>query len=261
LVNWRRDKVMPFDKNRSVYDYLIHVRETRGAGFFVLIDPDRSMPGRVAEQARLCRDAGVDAILVGASIMMDGGFEDAIESAKSAVDIPVIIFPGEKSQVSSKADAILFLSLLSGRNPDFIIGEQVRSAPLIRSIHLEAISTAYLLVESGKTTSVEFMSNTRPLPPDKPEIALAHAMAAELFGMKFIYLEAGSGALRSVPDEMIRTITTGVGMPVIVGGGIRTPETVAAKVASGASFVVVGNHLENNGNLTVLKNLVNACHR
>jgi phosphoglycerol geranylgeranyltransferase len=252
---------MPFDKTRSVYQYLMDIRKNHDAGFLVLIDPDRSTPRNVTEKAKQCRDAGVDAILIGASIMMDGGFEEAVESVKSAVDIPVIIFPGEISQVTSRADAILFLSLLSGRNPEFIIGQQVRSAPLIKSIRLEAISTAYLLVESGKTTSVEFMSDTRPIPPDKPEIALAHALAAELFGMKFIYLEAGSGAVRPVPDEMIRVVSSGVEIPVIVGGGIRTPETVAAKVASGASFVVIGNHLEYTANMGSLKALVNAAHK
>ena len=252
---------MPFDKTSSVYQYLMDVRKNKGAGFFVLMDPDRSTPRMMMEQAKKCCDAGVDAILVGASIMMNGVFEEAVESVKSAVDIPVIIFPGEKSQITSKADAILFLSLLSGRNPEFIIGEQARSAPLIKSIHLEAISTAYLLVESGKTTSVEFMSNSKPLPPDKPEIALAHAMAAEIFGMKLVYLEAGSGAAHPVPDEMIRVVSAGVEIPVIVGGGIRTPETVSAKVSSGASFVVVGNHLELSANMGSLESLVKAAHR
>jgi phosphoglycerol geranylgeranyltransferase len=252
---------MPFEKTSSVYQYLMDIRESKGAGFFVLIDPDRSTASLVKEQAKKCCDAGVDAILIGSSIMMNGLFEDIVESVRSVVDIPVIIFPGENSQVTPKADAILFLSLLSGRNPEFIIGEQVRSAPLIRSIRLEAISTAYLLVESGKTTSVEFMSNTKPLPYDKPEIALAHAMAAEIFGMKLLYLEAGSGAARPVSDEMIRAVSAGVDIPVIVGGGIRTPETVTAKVSSGASFVVIGNHLEYSANMNCLASLVKAAHR
>ena len=252
---------MPFDRTRSVYQYLMDVRKRKGAGFLVLMDPDRSNPRMVSEQAKKCCDAGVDAILVGASIMMNGMFEDVVESVKSVADVPVIIFPGEKSQVTPKADAIFFLSLLSGRNPEFIIGEQVYSAPLIKSIHLEAISTAYLLVESGKTTSVEFMSNSKPLPADKPEIALAHAMAAEMFGMKLVYLEAGSGAVRPVPDEMIRAVSSGVDVPVIVGGGIRTPETVSAKVSAGASFVVIGNHLEYGANMGGLESLVKAAHR
>jgi putative glycerol-1-phosphate prenyltransferase len=252
---------MPFGKTTSVYEYLLEAKRIRGAGFMVLLDPDRANPAGILVQAARCRDAGVDAILVGSSLMMGRSFEDAVRAAKEAVDIPVIIFPGEKSQVCEEADAILFLSLLSGRNPEYLIGQQVSSAPLVRSIGLEAISTAYLLVDSGKTTSVEFMSNTKPLPSDKPEIALAHAMAAEILGLKFIYLEAGSGAERPVPDPMIRAVSAGVHIPVIVGGGIRNPETAVKKVEAGASFVVVGNHLEDNGKDRELEAFVRAVHR
>ena len=251
---------MSFRKTTTVYQHLLDVRNRSGAGFLVLLDPDRAAPGRIADQARRCSDSGVDAILVGSSLMMGNGFEDAVHSAREVVDIPVIIFPGEKSQVTPEADAILFLSLLSGRNPEYLIGQQMQSAPLIRSIGLEAISTAYLLVDSGRTTSVEFVSNTRPLPADKPEIAVAHAMAADIFGMKLVYLEAGSGATRAVPDEMVRAVSAGVEIPVIVGGGIRSPEAVTAKVEAGASFIVVGNHLEDSGNYSDLNAFVRAAH-
>lgn len=251
---------MPFRNTTSVYQYLLDIRNRSGAGFFVLLDPDRTVPKKIADQAKRCRDAGVDAILVGSSLMMGNGFEEAVRSARESVDIPVIIFPGEKSQVTPEADAILFLSLLSGRNPEYLIGQQMQSAPLIRSIGLEAISTAYLLVDSGRTTSVEFVSNTRPLPAEKPEIAVAHAMAADIFGMKLVYLEAGSGASRAVPDEMVRAVSSGVEIPVIVGGGIRSPETASAKVAAGASFIVVGNHLEDSENYSDLKSFVRAVH-
>ena len=192
--------------------------------------------------------------------MMANGFEDYVEAVSDVVTIPVIIFPGEKSQVTDKADAILFLSLLSGRNPDLIIGEQIKSAPIVKALGLEAVSTAYLLVDSGRITSVEFMSNTKPIPSDKPEIAVAHSLAAEIFGMKLVYLEAGSGAQRPVPDEMISAVSSGIDIPVMVGGGIRTPETVAGKVSAGASFVVVGNHLEQSANFSDLKVLVKAAH-
>lgn len=251
---------MPFDRSTSVYRYLLDIRERHGAGFLVLIDPDRGSAEAAVDQAKRCCDAGVDALLVGTSLMMSNGFSEFVASLAEAVDIPVIIFPGEKAQVSGHADAILFLSLLSGRNPEFIIGEQVRSAPLIRSVGLEAISTAYLLVDSGRLTSVEFMSGTKPMPSDKPEIALAHAMAAELFGMKMVYLEAGSGGARPVPDDIVRTVAHGVEIPVIVGGGIRSPETVREKTSAGASFVVVGNHLENNGSAN-LREFVKAARR
>ncbi len=226
----------------------------------VLLDPDRAAPLKIREQAQRCGDAGVDVILIGSSLMMGNGFDEAVRAAKESVDIPVVIFPGEKSQISPEADAILFLSLLSGRNPEFLIGQQAQSAPIIRSIGLEAISTAYLLVDSGRTTSVEFMSNTRPIPSDKPEIALAHAIAAEIFGMKLVYLEAGSGATRPAPDPMVKAISSGVQIPVVVGGGIRDPETAARKVAAGASFIVVGNHLEGNGGLREMNAFARAVH-
>jgi len=236
------------------------VRERHGAGFLMLLDPDRSPRDTVAAHARLCCGKGVDAILVGTSLMMGNGFNEYVAAVREAADIPVIIFPGEKGQVSEEADAILFLSLLSGRNPEFIVGEQSRTAPLIRSAGLEAMATAYLIIESGRTTSVEFMSNTKPIPADKPEIAVAHAMVADIFGMKFVYLEAGSGALRTVPDDMIRAVAEGIDIPVIVGGGIRTPDDVRAKIRAGASFVVIGNHLENSAGRADLRRFVEAAH-
>ena len=249
---------MTFKSDTSVYNYLADVKERLGAGFLVLLDPDQD---RVVEQAVQCSEAGVDALLIGTSLLMGNRFSDYVESISAAVDIPVIIFPGEKGQVTGKADAILFLSLLSGRNPEYIIGEQIRSAPLIKNIGLEAISTAYLLIDSGRITSVEFMSNTKPIPSDKPEIAVSHAMAAEIFGMKLVYLEAGSGAARTVPDEMIRAVVSEIDIPVIVGGGIRDPETVSAKIDAGASFVVVGNHLEDRTGNVNLKKFVDAAHK
>ncbi len=251
---------MIFTGETSVYDYLMKVREEKGAGFFVLMDPDRLSSGLVVKQAVQFAEAGVDAFLIGSSLMMNSGFDEYVEAISEVVDIPVIIFPAEGSHVTDRADAIFFLSLLSGRNPDLIIGEQVKSAPLIKNLGIEAISTAYLLVDSGRITSVEFISNTKPLPADKPEIALAHAMAAEIFGMKFVYLEAGSGALSPVPDDMISAVSGGVDLPVIVGGGIRNPETVAQKVAAGASFIVVGNYLEKSAHHRDIEDLINAAH-
>lgn len=252
---------MAFRNKTSVYQYLLDVKKRLGAGFLVLIDPDRSSLKTIVEQAIKYEETGVDAILIGTSFMMGNGFGNYVEAVRDVVNIPVIIFPGEKSQITDKADAILFLSLLSGRNPDLIIGEQVKSAPLVKAIGLEAVSTAYLLVDSGQITSVEFISNTKPIPSDKPEIAVAHAVAAEIFGMKLVYLEAGSGAERPVPNEMISAVASGVDIPVMVGGGIRNPETVAQKVASGASFVVVGNHLEQNANHCDLEAFVKAAHK
>ena len=251
---------MAYLRRTSVYSYLMDVKERYGAGFLVLMDPDRAPSNVVVEHAIKCRDAGVDALLVGSSLMMRSEFHRSVEALIDSVDIPVIIFPGEISQIAEKADAILFLSLISGRNPDYIIGEQVRSAPVIRNMGLEAISTAYLLIESGRMTSVEFMSNTKPIPCDKPDIVAAHAIAAEILGMKLVYLEAGSGAAQPVPDTIIREVVSEVNIPVMVGGGIRDTDTVAMKVAAGASFVVVGNHLEKSDNMLDLEAFVRAAH-
>jgi putative glycerol-1-phosphate prenyltransferase len=227
----------------------------------VLVDPDRLPRERAASYAARCSNAGADAILVGTSLMMGDGFSDYVASIRSSSgDLPVIIFPGHTAQDTASADAILFLSLFSGRNPDLLVGEQVRSAPVIRGIGLEAISTAYLLIESGRITSVEYMSNTKPIPSNKPEIAVAHAIAAEMFGMKFIYLEAGSGAEYAVPEEIIKRVVSAVNIPVIVGGGIRNPETARDKVRAGASFVVVGNHLEQHESIDELVRFADAIH-
>ena len=251
---------MAFHSRTSVYDHLLTVRSGRGAGFLMLLDPDRASSESLAKSARQAEEAGVDALLIGTSLMMGDGFGESVQVVREAVDIPVIIFPGARTQVTPHADALLFLSLLSGRNPEYLIGEQVRSAPLIRSLGIETIATAYLLVESGHRTSVEFMSGTMPLPAGKPDIALAHALAAEMFGMKLVYLEAGSGAADPVSDDLVRTVAEGISLPVMVGGGIRNPETVAAKVAAGASFVVVGNHLEDPDNRDRLAAFAAAAH-
>ena len=252
---------MAFSDKSSVYDYLLDVRKRKGAGFLVLVDPDRISRPNMRDLVKAYEEAGVDAILAGTSLMMSDGFDEFVGIIKDSVSIPVIIFPGEKSQVSRRADAILFLSLLSGRNPDLLIGEQIKSAPIIRAMGIEAIATAYLLVDSGRITSVEYMSNTRPIPSDKPEIAVAHALAAEIFGMKLVYLEAGSGAEKSVPDDMVRTVSSSIDIPVIVGGGIRSSETVARKVEAGASFVVVGNHFENTACDDDIRALIDASRR
>ncbi|MDD8019492.1 MAG: geranylgeranylglyceryl/heptaprenylglyceryl phosphate synthase, partial [Bacteroidota bacterium] len=148
----------------------------------------------------------------------------------------------------------------SGRNPQHLIGDQVAAAPIIKKIGLEAISTAYMLIESGKTTSAEFMSNTRPLPRHKPDITVAHALAAEILGFKMIYLEAGSGAQMSVPEEIIIAVKKYCTVPLIVGGGITTPEEAQKKVRAGANFIVTGNVLEKNGSTNLMKEFAQAIH-
>lgn len=202
----------------------------------------------------------MDAFLVGSSLMTRDIFEKALIEIKRNAKIPVIIFPGSLFQISSNADAILFLSVLASRNIDLIIGNHVHAAPLIRQHKLETISTAYLLVESGKITSAHFMSDSFPIPREKPEIAAAYSMAAEMFGMKMIYLEAGSGAPSSVPEQMVQMVSKSVNLPVTVGGGIKNPDVAHELAKAGAAFVVTGNFFEDNGNSGKLTEFARAVH-
>jgi len=244
----------------TIYQKLLKVKEEKGAGFLVLIDPDRLSTEQIKELGLKSQKAGVDGFLIGSSLLLTNRFDQAVKELKSSVSVPVIIFPGNAYQVSRHADAILFLSLISGRNPQLLIGEQVKAAPLVKDFGVEPIPTGYLIMESGKRTAVLYMSNTQPIPKDKPDIACAHALAGEYLGMKFIFLEAGSGAENPVPDEIIKAVKDFVTIPIIVGGGVKTPEQAKSKVDAGASFVVVGNALEKNSNDNILKEFADAIH-
>ena len=202
----------------------------------------------------------MDGILIGSSLLLSTGFDETIKEIKSSVKIPVIIFPGNAYQISRWADAILFLSLVSGRNPNFLIGEHVKAAAAIKEFNLEAIPTGYMIFDSGKMTSVLFMSDTRPIPFDKPDIAKAHALAAEYLGMKLIYLEAGSGAKASIPNDVVSEVKRYISLPLIVGGGIKDPQVAESKVKNGANFVVMGNTLETDLDPKRLKEMSEAIH-
>jgi phosphoglycerol geranylgeranyltransferase len=245
----------------TTWEKLIEIKEKRGAGYFVLIDPDKQSLEKSVEIAIQAEQEDVDAILIGGSLLATQIFDALIKQIKDQVHIPLIIFPGGVQQVSGHADAILFMSLISGRNPDNLIGQQVMAAPIVKSIGLEAIATAYMLIESGKVSSAEFMSNTRPIPRDKTDIAVAHALAAEYLGKKILYLEAGSGALNPVPDKMIASVSKMCSLPVIVGGGITNPEIARQKVAAGAGFVVTGNVLEQNNKDGKMAEFAKAIHK
>ncbi len=244
----------------SVYQTLVTAAKAKGAGYLVLVDPDKIDGSNFSKFIEQATDAGVDGFLVGGSLVLADTFEDCIKTIKKNTGVPVVIFPGSVQQISKEADAILYLSLLSGRNAEHIIGSQVTAAPIIKRMNLEAISTAYMLVESGRTTSAEFMSNTKPLPRNKPDIAVAHALAAEYIGFKLLYLEAGSGAEQSVPDEMIAAVSKYCSVPLIVGGGICTAEDAHKKVKAGAQFVVTGNVLERNGSKNLIQEFASAIH-
>lgn len=224
--------------------------------YWVLLDPDDFSPAAAASLARKAeREGGVDAVLVGGSLLQTGSFDAFVKAVAGAVSAPVILFPGDSNQLSSRADALLYLSLVSGRNPVNLIGEHVKAAPVIRRLGIEPIATAYLLIESGAVTSVEFMSNTRPLPRSKPDIAAAHALAAQYMGMKLVYLEAGSGAPMTVPLDMIKKVKSSIDIPLVVGGGIRDAQTAAAILDAGADIIVTGNMLRKAEGRTIMKEI------
>ncbi len=231
------------------------------AAFVILIDPDKITAPDIPPFIERCISSGIDMLLIGGSLLNGNEFDSKVKLIKSsAQNTPVIIFPGGVNQLSVHADALLYLSLISGRNADYLIGNQVLAAPVIKKSKIEVISTAYMLVESGQTTSVEFMSGTKPIPRDKTDIAIAHALAAEYLGFKVIYLEAGSGAKQSIPEEMVRGVSHSVDLPIIVGGGIKSPETANKKVLAGAHIIVVGNHFETNNDSALLKEFAAAIH-
>lgn len=247
-------------RDQNVFKRLMNAREERGGGFLLLVDPDRSSLDGMMNLISGAESAGVDAILVGTSFSFSDGFDDALKQMKSETDLPLILFPGSASQVSREADAILFMSLISGRNAQYLIDEQVKGAPLVSAYGVEPIPTGYMLIESGSYTSVEFVSNTRPIPRTKADLATAHALAAQHLGMKMVYLEAGSGAQYSVPSEMITTVSERIDIPMIVGGGITSPEEAAEKINAGADFVVVGTRFESPESESRLAEFADACH-
>ncbi|ERP39078.1 geranylgeranylglyceryl/heptaprenylglyceryl phosphate synthase [Chitinivibrio alkaliphilus] len=231
----------------------IQERTRRGEKLlWVLLDPDDATPREAGERARTAEDHGAHAILVGGSLMSSVHFDEFVLSVRDAVNIPVLLFPGDATQISAHAHGVLFLTLLSGRNPNFLIGEQLKGAPRIRQAGIEPMATAYLLVESGNTTSVEFMSNTKPLPRDKPDIAAMHALAAEYMGQKLLYLEAGSGAHSSVPPALITAVRHSTSLPLIVGGGLRSVAHVQEKLAAGADIIVTGTVVSEAGGTQTL---------
>ena len=228
--------------------------------FFVLLDPDSGSAESIIEAGLKAVRHGADAIFLGGSFVGNPAFTPIALSLKKETQVPVILFPGGCSHISPGLDAILFTALISGRNPQFLIDEQVRGAVLVRGLRMEAIPTAYMLIESGRTTAVEYISNTRPIPADKPAIAAAHAMAAELMGQRWVYLEAGSGAMNPVPPPVVAAVRHSVDLKVIVGGGIRTPAEARERVEAGAHAIVVGNLFEKHKDEALFRDFVQAVH-
>lgn len=248
-------------KTGKTYQALQEILKRRKAGFVLLLDPDDVPEAQIEAKVDAAIRAGVDVFFIGGSFLIDKNFHRFVEKVKQAAgEHPVVLFPGSLQQISPHADAILFLCLISGRNPEHLIGNQAVAAPLLWKMQLEAISCGYMLIESGTLTSAQYVSNSIPIPRNKPAIALAHALAGQYLGLKTLYLEAGSGAKYTVPEEMISLLDRHIEIPLIVGGGIRTPEAAARKVAAGADFVVVGNFFESEGSYSLMQQFAEAIH-
>lgn len=244
----------------KVYNYIKSIIQEKGSSFFILLDPDKLEINRIKDFVTYAESSGVDGFLIGGSLIMNGDFELFIKEVKIHSTKPIIIFPGSITQVSSFADAILFISVVSGRNPEHLIGKQILAAPLIKKANIEPLATGYIIVESGTITTATYISGSLPIPRNKPEIAVATALAAEYLGMKLIYLEAGSGAQYSVPSEMVKLVSKTCTIPIIVGGGLRTIDDVSEKVSNGASVIIMGNFFENENNWNLIKDFSSAIH-
>ncbi len=218
----------------------------------ILVDPDKAEdPSKLLHLINMASENCVDFFFVGGSLITTTNLSAVVKIIKENVTIPVVLFPGNNMQIDATADAILFLSLISGRNPEFLIGQHVVAAPVIRNTKLEVIPTGYLLINSGRTTSVAYISNTTPIPDDKYSLAACTAMAGEMLGLQFIYLDAGSGAEKEINGKMIATVRKSVTIPLIVGGGINTSQKALKALEAGADMIVLGNSLEKNPGLLI----------
>ncbi|MCL4134587.1 UNVERIFIED_CONTAM: hypothetical protein GTU68_000007 [Idotea baltica] len=213
---------------------------------------------RLEKLVAIAVDNHVDYFFVGGSLVTNNSAQTWIEQIKASCGIPVIIFPGSTYQISESADALFFLSLISGRNPDLLIGQQVISAPILKQMDLEIMSTGYMLIDGGQATTVSYITHSLPIPRDKPGIALSTALAGEMLGMKLIYMDSGSGATYSISDAMISTVSKAIEVPLIIGGGIRTAERAKQVCLAGADVIVVGTVLEKDP--TLIKEMVEAVH-
>ena len=244
-------------KNK-LYQHFIRSKQQGHKSFAVLIDPDKVDNTKIEQLISLALEAKVDYLLVGGSLLISNHLDECVSQIKAICNLPVILFPGSPSQVSKYADALLYLSLISGRNAELLIGQHVVSAPFVRNSGLEIMPTGYMVIDGGAPTTVSYISNATPIPSDKNEIALCTAMAGEMLGMKLIYMDAGSGAKRPITESMIEMVASHIEAPLIIGGGINTPEKAYRNCKSGADVIVVGNAIEKDASL--IKEMAAAVH-
>jgi len=236
-------------KLKDIYPSLCERKANGKKSFAVLVDPDKVNEEKMHKLINLAMSSGVDYFLVGGSLLISNYLDECVQFIKNNCTIPVMLFPGSSTQVSKYADALLYLSLISGRNPELLIGQHVVSAPVIKQSGLEIMSTGYMVIDGGAPTTVSYISNATPIPADKNEIAMCTAMAGEMLGMKLIYMDAGSGAKRPITESMIEKVASCIEIPLIIGGGITDPEKAYLNCKAGADIIVVGNAIEKDESL------------
>jgi phosphoglycerol geranylgeranyltransferase len=234
----------------KILEVIQHRHRAGKKSIAVLVDPDKADdPARLRHLIDLANENCIDFFFVGGSLITRSNLPQVIQTIKENVNIPVVLFPGSSQQIDPGADAILFLSLISGRNPDLLIGQHVQAAPLLRTYRMEVLPTGYMLINSGKLSSVAYISNTLPIPDDKYDLAACTALAGEMLGLQLIYLDAGSGAERAISPRMIAAIRKTIQLPLIVGGGINSSDKAQAALEAGADMIVIGNALEKDPDL------------
>src|SRR6195952_2508858 len=243
---------------KGIYYSLTERKRSGKKSFAVLIDPDKVNDSSMEFLIELSVSAKVDYFLVGGSLVISNYLDECLQFIKRSCSIPTVLFPGSPSQVSRYADALLYLSLISGRNPELLIGQHVVSAPFVKKSGLEIMPTGYMVVDGGAPTTVSYISNASPLPADKNEIAVCTAMAGEMLGMGLIYMDAGSGAKRAISETMIEKVAGCIEVPLIIGGGITSAEKAYLNCKAGADVIVVGNAIEKDPSL--IKEMATAIH-
>jgi len=241
-----------------LYQQLLE-RKSRGQkSFAVLIDPDKVDEAKIDQLVSLATAAKADYLFVGGSLVISNHLDKVVQRIRQNCSIPTVLFPGSPSQISVHADGLLYLSLISGRNPELLIGQHVISAAAVKQSGLEIISTGYMVIDGGAPTTVSYISNAAPIPADKNEIAMCTAMAGEMLGMKVIYMDAGSGAKRPIAESMIEKVSHSIEIPLIVGGGITDPEKAYRNCKAGADVLVIGNAIEKD--ISLIKEMSAAIH-
>ena len=246
------------EMKHTLYNIIQEGKANAKKALAILIDPDKLNEESLNQTIELAVKSKVDYFFVGGSLVVTDTLDTTVAAIKKQSSIPVILFPGSPDQITAKADALLYLSLISGRNAELLIGHHVVSAPFIRQSGLEIMSVGYMLIDGGSPTTVSYISNTNPIPSNKNDIAICTAMAGEMLGLQLIYMDAGSGAQRPIPTAMIQEVAKHIQAPLIIGGGITTPEKAIENCKAGADIIVIGNAVEKDPSL--IKAMAEAIH-